>query len=282
MQASRLKYPSETTSQMSDSNEVKETLSSPGVHQGWETKFRTSGNKKFFEQVFDEISAALGTAEGTTLLDAGCGSCWHAMRLADRGYDVTAIDYSDHVIREAKDRVESLGYQDKIMVQKNDLLDLSFEDESFDYVFCWGVLMHIPDIRRAISELSRVVKPGGKLVISEVNMNSVEIVASQRLRSWLGNSHITSRIKEEGIETWAETKSGRLLSRRANVPWMIREFAQHRFRLLKRKPGQFTEAYTRLTNTLALRLIHEFNYFWYRHVDLPGPACGNLIFMQKD
>ena len=266
---------------MSDSSDVKKTLSNPGVHQGWEAKFRTSANEKFFERAFDDIAATLGVEDNATILDAGCGPCRHSLRLAARGFDVTAIDYSEYVIDQAKQQIRDSGYADKIQLQKDDILDLSFPDHSFDSVFCWGVLMHIPDIRQAISELSRVLQPGGRLVISEVNMHSLEIRAAERWRSLRASSSIETKLTEEGIETWADTESGKLLSRRVNVPWLIREFSQHGVELVQRSPGQFTEAYTRVTSTWINRLIHEFNFLWYRRVKLPGPACGNLLYFQK-
>ena len=41
-------------------------------------------------------------------------------------------------------------------------------------MLCWGVLMHIPDADRAIGELTRVAKPGGVLVVEEINQHAPE------------------------------------------------------------------------------------------------------------
>ena len=82
--------------------------------------------------------------------------------------------------------------------------------------------------------------------------------------------------------TWSlQNESGKLLSRRVNVPWLIREFSQHGVELVQRSPGQFTEAYTRVSSSWINRLIHEFNFLWYRRVKLAGPACGNMLYFQK-
>ena len=112
-------------------------------------------------------------------------------------------------------------------------------------------------------------------------MHSLEIRVVERWRSFRASSSIETKLTEEGIETWADTESGKLLSRRVNVPWLIRELSQHGVELVQRSPGQFTEAYTRVTSTWINRLIHEFNFLWYRRVKLPGPACGNLLYFQK-
>ena len=55
-------------------------------------------------------------------------------------------------------------YYDK-SVQKEDLLDLQVDDDSFDWVICNHVLEHIPDDAKAMSELFRVLKPGGKALL---------------------------------------------------------------------------------------------------------------------
>jgi SAM-dependent methyltransferase len=51
--------------------------------------------------------------------------------------------------------------------------DMPFGDDSFDIVYCFGVLMHIPDVDRAVAEIKRVLKPGGILLLMVYNRSSV-------------------------------------------------------------------------------------------------------------
>jgi len=267
---------------MSKSGDVKETLSGAEVHDGWEKGYRNAENEKFFTLAFEYIATVFGKPkEGSLLLDAGCGSCSHSVRLAKYGFNVTAIDYSEYIIDVASQRVNERGLGDRIKVQREDLLGLSFNDETFDYILCWGVLMHIPDVENAVSELSRVLKKGGKLVISEVNMFALEIVATEFLRPFLNKGHIRSFKVKEGIEVWAKTESGDLLSRRMNIQWLINRLKEDGIIVVERKSGQFAESYTRVSNSFIKRSIHRFNNFWFKHLGFPALACGNILVFEK-
>lgn len=272
---------------MIKTTEVKETMSKPQIHQNWEKNFRNDKNEEFFELAFEDIANTLKShsstsKSGISVLDAGCGSCRHSPRLARRGLDVTAIDYSEYIVEKAIERVNDLGLEDKITVKHEDLLSLSFEDSSFDHVVCWGVLMHIPDIKTAISELVRVLKPGGIIAISEINMNSIEMKTLARIRPYLRKTKVSSKRTEIGLETWVETENGQLLSRNVDVDWLLKEFEENGASIIKRKSGQFTELYRRFDNKLIHSLIHGFNNFWFKHIHLAGPASGNLIYFKKN
>src|SRR5213594_2433459 len=145
----------------SQSELVQKFLSRPEIHQRWERDYRSTDNESFYEQGFDYILRVLKPSPGATFLDAGCGSCAHSVRLARRGFNVRAVDFSESALAMAEDYVNSKELQDQIILGRESLLELSFLDETFDYVLCWGVLMHIPEVERAVSELSRVIKPGG-------------------------------------------------------------------------------------------------------------------------
>src|SRR4029078_1220332 len=97
---------------------------------------------------------------------AGCGLGHHTRRLVDRGVHVTAVDFSPSAVRATQARVPEADCREA------DLTALPFEDRGFDSVLCYGVLMHIPNVRAAIGELARVA--GRTLIISESNMRSVD------------------------------------------------------------------------------------------------------------
>ena len=62
---------------------------------------------------------------------------------------------------------------------------MEFEDETFDAVYTFGVLHHIPDVSKAISEIHRVLKPGGKLLFMVYNRSSINYQIEIRyLRRW--------------------------------------------------------------------------------------------------
>jgi ubiquinone/menaquinone biosynthesis C-methylase UbiE len=140
---------------------IKDCLAKSDIHEKWEMAYRTETNEKFYEQAFDYIVHFLNAPKNYTFLDAVCGTCAHSVRLANRGYLVQAVDFSENILKKAEKNVKMRGLQKKIKIQNEDMLSFLFKDNSFDYILCWGVLMHIPDIERAVSENTRILRPGG-------------------------------------------------------------------------------------------------------------------------
>jgi 2-polyprenyl-3-methyl-5-hydroxy-6-metoxy-1,4-benzoquinol methylase len=102
---------------------------------------------------------------GKKLLDAGCGTGEYSSWFASRGAQVTGIDLSDGSLREARAYVDSLSL-DNVGFEKRSVLDTGFADATFDFVYCTGVLHHTPDPFGGLRELIRVLRPGGKILIS--------------------------------------------------------------------------------------------------------------------
>ncbi len=157
-------------------SEVKQTLSDSTVHKIWEQTYRTTQSERFYERVFDWI-AKHEALQGLRALDIGCGIGQHAIRLAKRGCNVVAADFSADRVAAAKENIERQGFGSRISVQNEDLESgLSFPEASYDIVLCWGVLMHIPQIVPAIRELVRVTRPGGKILVYEANLFGLDAV----------------------------------------------------------------------------------------------------------
>lgn len=265
----------------SDSKLVENLLAKPEVHEQWESGYRTDENERFYEQAFDYILEVLSPPEGATILDVGCGPCAHSARLARRGFQVQAVDFSESALKMAGEFVRAQGLEDKIKLGRESLLELSFADESFDYVLCWGVLMHIPEVGRAVSELARVIRPGGRLVVSEANMNSLEATSMRRLKRMMKREKAEVKETEAGVEHWKTRGEGALVTRQANIRWLVRSFEERGLNLTKRVAGQFSEAYTLFSAAPLKKLVHGFNKFWFGRVKSPRLAFGNILFLQK-
>lgn len=78
--------------------------------------------------------------------------------------DVTGCDLATEMLEQAQSKVESEGWN-HIRLVRMDALNLTFPDETFDYVMAFHVVTVVPDPRKLISEMVRVAKPGAKLVI---------------------------------------------------------------------------------------------------------------------
>jgi SAM-dependent methyltransferase len=98
---------------------------------------------------------------GARVLDAGCGAGRFTEIALAAGARVTAIDYSEAV---DACRANHAGHPALEVVQA-DLYRLPFPPRSFDFVFCFGVLQHTPDVRGAFMAVAEQVAPGGRLAV---------------------------------------------------------------------------------------------------------------------
>jgi ubiquinone/menaquinone biosynthesis C-methylase UbiE len=105
-------------------------------------------------ELFDELAGSDGD-----LLEIGCGIGVDSIELARCGFRVTGIDLTQAAIDIAKQH--AAHRQVEIAFQRGNAEALEFSDNAFDAVYSFGVLHHTPNMRRAISEVHRVLKPGG-------------------------------------------------------------------------------------------------------------------------
>jgi ubiquinone/menaquinone biosynthesis C-methylase UbiE len=96
------------------------------------------------------------------------------------GVRLTGIDLSPTMLQLARDRARELGIE--VDLREGDAQDLPFPDESFDTVVCTLSLCNIPDARKAVAEMKRVLRPGGRLLLLDhVRAASGVVRAFQRV-----------------------------------------------------------------------------------------------------
>jgi SAM-dependent methyltransferase len=111
--------------------------------------------------------------DGLRILDVGCGTGHHMAALRARGYEVAGVDGSAEMLAHA--RANNPGTE----IHESDVESLPFADESFDYVICIEVLRYLPDFRRCVKEMARVLKPGGVDLVTAAplfNMNGYFLI----------------------------------------------------------------------------------------------------------
>ncbi|MGA2320243.1 MAG: class I SAM-dependent methyltransferase [Solirubrobacteraceae bacterium] len=105
-------------------------------------------------------------AEGREVLDAGCGTGYGTEILAGAGAQrVVGIDRSHEALEDARSSFSGSAREFSLA----DLHQLPFEDSTFDLAVCFEVIEHVEDQQQAITELRRVLRPGGLLAISSPN-----------------------------------------------------------------------------------------------------------------
>lgn len=110
----------------------------------------------------DEFCSYL--SKGASILDAGCGNGRDSMIFYGKGYQVTAIDYSDEQLEVAKKR-DGIEHID---LQKQNLLCLRFSEASFDGIWCCAVLphFHFTEIVKILTSFHQILKKYGILCFS--------------------------------------------------------------------------------------------------------------------
>ena len=130
--------------------------------------------------------------KGKTCLDAGCGGGRNSIAMARLGArSVTGIDLGEGGLRDARQRSSGMS---NVQFQQASILEIPFPDESFDMVWCAGVLMITADEERALDELARVTKKGGYLYLLVYATEGMRWPLIQWLRPLAGE------IGEENLE----------------------------------------------------------------------------------
>jgi len=118
---------------------------------------------QLFRRRLDIIGFDTAFFQGKAVLDAGCGGGRNTIAMARLGAaDAQGIDLGGEGVQNARERAQGL---DNVHFQQASILDIPFEDERFDLVWCAGVMMITDDEDRALNELTRVLKPGGLLYL---------------------------------------------------------------------------------------------------------------------
>lgn len=111
--------------------------------------------------------------EGLRLLDIGCGTGHYMARLRQRGFAVAGVDGSEEMLEHA--RANNPGAE----IARADVESVPFPDASFDFVLCIEVLRYLPDARRCVQEMARLLKPGGVCLATAapaLNLNGYWII----------------------------------------------------------------------------------------------------------
>lgn len=136
------------------------------------------------------VREALAAQPGEHVLDVGCGPGFYAAELLDQvGPDgsVTGIDSSPDMLAVAAGRCEGKGTASFL---EGDATDLPVEDASADAALSVQVLEYVEDVPKVLAELHRALKPGGRVVLWDVDWSTLSLHASDPelnervLRGW--------------------------------------------------------------------------------------------------
>lgn len=136
------------------------------------------------------------------VLDIGTGPGFYAIILARRGYEVTAVDYSEGMLREARRNAGALA--EKIRFARMDAQHLAFADSSFDAIVTRNLTWNLPDPAGAYREWMRVLRPGGALVNFDANWYAY-LFDENKQQEYRRDRANTRRAGVEDHEAYAES-----------------------------------------------------------------------------
>jgi ubiquinone/menaquinone biosynthesis C-methylase UbiE len=159
------------------------------------------------------LAAQLELDPGSNVLEIGCGGGLLTLRLAGRGYNVTAVDRVRASLDLVRERAARSGLRKRITASVGDVHSLDYRDGMFDLVFALGVIpwLHSPEI--ALNEIVRVLKPGGHAVITVDNRLRLNYLLDPRFNPLVAPAR-------EVIRRWLERLGLRTASVRPSFPVM--------------------------------------------------------------
>ena len=148
----------------------------------------------FSETVRDKAYSVAGVKKGRIAADVGAGSGFITEGLISKGLKVIAVDQSEAMLAEMRKKfsgAEGIDYR----LGKAEKLPIP--DETVDYAFANMYIHHVESPQKAIKEMARILKPGGTLVITDMDEHEFEFLKEEQHDRWLG-------FKREDIKRWFE------------------------------------------------------------------------------
>jgi ubiquinone/menaquinone biosynthesis C-methylase UbiE len=209
-----------------------------------------------FPWIMDRIEREAKLLKGKHLLEIGCGMGYDSLEFLKRGVRVTATDLTPNAVKMTLQHfaIENVKAE---QLRTANALDLPFEENTFDAVWANGVLHATGDTRRAIQEARRVLKPGGRAIVSHF----------YRKPSWM---YLLHHLGRENIEYKEEDPPINEFYTEAEIldffqGFQVLEAAQEHERLLPiRREGMKAFLYTNVLkpayNLLPAPLAKKFAY----------------------
>jgi ubiquinone/menaquinone biosynthesis C-methylase UbiE len=158
------------------------------VAKNWDTM-----RKGFFsEAVREKAYTMAGVKEGQLAADIGAGTGFVTEGLIQKGLKVIAVDRSEEMLSQMKEKFNEYAI---VEYRQGEAKSLPIENDTVDYAMANMYLHHVYEPFTAIKEMVRIIKPGGKLVITDLDEHTFEFLKSEHHDRWMG-------FKREDVENW--------------------------------------------------------------------------------
>lgn len=153
----------------------------------------------FSEAVREKALAIAGIQPGKLAADIGAGTGFITEGLIQKGLKVFAIDQSEDMLIEMRRKFAGI---DGIEYRVGEAEDLPIPDETVDYVFANMYLHHVESPQKTIKEMVRILKPGGMLVITDLDEHTFDFLREEHHDRWMvfKRDEIRQWIKDAGCK----------------------------------------------------------------------------------
>ncbi len=148
----------------------------------------------FSEAVRDKAMSVAQVESGKLAADIGAGSGFVVEGLIRAGVRVIAVDRSEAMLDEMRGK---FSHSDEVEYRVGDASRLPMADAEVDYVFANMYLHHVQTPPEAIEEMVRVLRPGGGLVITDLDEHTFEFLRTEQHDRWLG-------FQRQDVHRWFE------------------------------------------------------------------------------
>ena len=147
----------------------------------------------FSEAVREKAYAVAGVQAGQLAADIGAGSGFITEGLLQRGVGVISVDQSEAMLEEMRRKFAGA----ELDLRLGEAESLPVADGSVEAVFANMYLHHVERPAQAIAEMRRLLKPGGRLVITDLDEHNYEFLRTEQYDRWLG-------FKRQDVQAWLE------------------------------------------------------------------------------
>jgi len=123
-----------------------------------------------YKKNLEEILLLLGSFRNKKILDAGCGGGFYSIPIAMLSDQIYSLDISPKNLEVLRRRAKGLS---NVYINRGDIENLPYKSDFFDWILLLGVLEHLPNTKKAVEELQRVLTPEGKIICLVPNHNGV-------------------------------------------------------------------------------------------------------------
>jgi len=164
------------------------------IGAGWDHLQRSF----FSDAVRDAVLAAADTTEGDTVADLGAGTGFLTLGLVGRGAKVIAVDQSGAMLQALRTKAPS---PEAVDCRVGDAEALPIDDAVVDQAVANMYLHHVDRLAEAIREMTRILKPGGRLVITDLDAHEFDFLRVEHHDRWMGfeRDDVSGWLRDAGL-----------------------------------------------------------------------------------